>query len=134
MEYANLSVEEIQRQIEETQSKNAELQRVLKKRKKEGCGDIATQVKELIVSSGYTVDEILPYLTRGYRGHKAGKNKAERRSRYYFDPRDPENRTYVRGVLPGWMKQMMVENGYDPSSKEDRQTFKNTCLELHDDS
>ena len=36
---------------------------------------------------------------------------------------DP-SKTYVRGVLPAWLKAAMVASGLDPAKKEDREAFK----------
>ena len=45
----------------------------------------------------------------------------------YVDPENPE-RVYVRGVLPGWMKALMTEKGYDPKDKASREAFKANVL------
>jgi DNA-binding protein H-NS len=47
----------------------------------------------------------------------------------YVDPDNPSN-TYVRGVLPGWMKDQMKATGFDPKNKEDRETFKQKHLKV----
>lgn len=130
MEFADLSVEELQRKLEETKNHEAALARLLEKRKQEGRGDVANEVKDLIASRGYALDDILPLLQKGRRGGAKDKNDGPRR--YYVDPNNP-NHTYVRGVLPGWMKEKMAEQGYDPSNRDDRQTFKTTYLQLRED-
>jgi len=131
VEFADLSVEELQRKLEETKNHEAALERLLEKRKQEGRGDVANEVRNLVAARGYGIDDILPLLQKGRRGGSA-KDKGEGPRRYYVDPHNPEH-TYVRGVLPGWMKDKMVEQGYDPSNKEHRQTFKTTYLELRED-
>ena len=55
-----------------------------------------------------------------------------RQSREYTRYVDPDNadNIYVRGVLPGWMKQKMQDQGYDPGSKSDREAFKANSLRV----
>ncbi len=131
MEYANLSVEEIKRQLEEAESRKAELHRMLETRRQEGKDEVAQQIKDLIESNGYEYDEILPLVTpKRKRGGSAQKKAVS--SREYTRYVDPENaaNVYVRGVLPGWMKQKMRAEGYDPTSKTDREAFKTNSLRV----
>ena len=135
MEYENLSVDEIRRQLEEAESKKAELNRLLAVRRHEGKDEVIQQIREIIDNNGYEYDEILPHVTpkRG-RGRRPSRFKqpkpvssSTRQYTQYVDPDNADN-IYVRGVLPGWMKQKMQEQGYDPSSKSDRETFKANSL------
>ncbi|EGV32034.1 hypothetical protein ThidrDRAFT_1608 [Thiorhodococcus drewsii AZ1] len=127
MEYANLSVEEIQRQLDEAESKKTELKRLLETRREEGKDDIVQQVRDLIESNGYDYDEIIPLVAPKRRRGAGRKLSGDRQYKRYVDPDNSEN-VYVRGVLPGWMKKKMQEQGYDPSSKEDREAFKANSL------
>jgi DNA-binding protein H-NS len=45
------------------------------------------------------------------------------------DPENAEN-VYSRGAIPGWMKQKMQDQGYDPSKKADRDAFKANYLRV----
>ena len=59
---------------------------------------------------------------------KTGGQSADRRSYVkYVDPDNPKN-VYVRGAVPGWLKEKMRSAGFDPGSKEDRETFKSQHL------
>jgi DNA-binding protein H-NS len=133
VEYANLSVEEIKQQLAEIKSSEAELKRALEVRRQEAKYEIAQQIRDLIAQYGYTLDEILP-LVEGKRRRAtapaAARRPASGTRQYtrYVDPQNSEN-VYVRGVLPGWMKQKMQEKGYDPSSKTDRESFKSNYLQ-----
>ncbi len=132
MEDANLSVEEIKRQLDETENRQAELNRILKKRRKEAKVDVIRQIRKIIEDNGYEYGEILPLIQPKNRREKqqSDSDRSENHpSRYYVDPENPNN-TYVRGVLPGWMKKKMQELGYDPSSKDDRIAFKTGTLRL----
>ena len=131
MVYDNLSVEELQRQIEQAESKKSELKKLLEARRHENKGAVAQQVKDLILGNGYELDEILSLIApRRRRGPDSGRKLvSSRQYKQYVDPDNTDN-VYVRGVLPGWMKQKMQDRGYDPSSKDDREAFKSTVLQL----
>lgn len=129
MEYANLSVDEIQQQLQEIEQSRAELERALSARRQEARHGVVQQIRDLIAQNGYELDEILPLLApRRRRGAaQARPTPSGREYTRYVDPENPEN-VYVRGVLPGWMKQKMQEQGYDSSSKTDRESFKANYL------
>lgn len=130
MEYANLSVDEIQQQLENIEMSKAELRRALEQRRQEAKQEIAEQIREMIVQQGYDLEEIVPLIVQRRRRAAAVARKGGGNRQYtrFVDPQNPEN-VYVRGVLPGWMKQKMQEQGYDPSSKSDREAFKANYLQ-----
>ena len=132
MEYANLSVDEIQQQLEQMNQSRADLEKALDQRRQQAKFELAQQVKDMIVEHGYEVSEITPLL--GGRRRRAAATVAKKSSRQYTRYVDPENaeNVYVRGVIPGWMKQKMLEQGYDSSSKEDREAFKTNYLHAED--
>lgn len=131
MEYANLSVDEIQQQLDAIEQSKSELQHALAVRRQEAKHEVAQQVRDLITNNGYELNEIIP-LIQSRRRRGAGAPKAStgsgREYTRYVDPENPEN-VYVRGVLPGWMKQKMQEQGYDPTVKADREAFKANYLQ-----
>lgn len=131
MEYTNLSLEEIQQQLDEIEQSKSELQRALSERRESERYGVAQEVKDLIIARGYDVEEIVPLVTtRRRRGRAAARTTSGSRDyRRYVDPENSDN-YYVRGVLPGWMKQKMQEQGYDPSVKADREAFKANYLQL----
>ncbi|MTW19766.1 H-NS family nucleoid-associated regulatory protein [Allochromatium palmeri] len=124
MEHSNLSLEEIQRQLQEADSKRNQLEKLLNDKREEGKGAIVEQIRNIILDNDYDPEEIMNLVLRRRR-----KLVSDRQYRRYVDPENPNN-FYSRGVLPGWMKEKMVEQGYDPSSKEDRETFKASSLTL----
>jgi DNA-binding protein H-NS len=124
VEHSNLSLEEIQRQLLEADSKRAQLEKLLKDKREEGRGAVVEQIKNLILDNGYDPEEIMSLVVRRRR-----KLAGNRQYRHYVDPENPDN-VYSRGVLPGWMKEKMAEQGYDPNSKEDREAFKASSLRL----
>lgn len=132
MEFTNLSLEEIQQQLEEIEANKAELERALSARREAEKYGVVQEVKDLIAERGYDLDEIIPLVTgrrRRVRGAAARSSGGSLVYKRYVDPENPEN-VYVRGVLPGWMKQKMQEQGYDPSVKADRESFKENYLQL----
>jgi DNA-binding protein H-NS len=131
VEYATLSVDQIQQQLEEIEQSKAELERALVTRRQEAKHGVAQQVRDLITQGGYDLDEIVPLLApRRRRGAAAARPAATGREyTRYVDPENSEN-VYVRGVLPGWMKQKMQEQGYDASVKADREAFKANYLKV----
>ncbi|WP_296701582.1 H-NS histone family protein [Thiocapsa sp. UBA6158] len=134
MEYANLSVDEIQQQLAEIESSKAELKRALEIRRQEAKSEVAQQIRSLIAQYGYELEEILPLVESKRRRAVASVRRSSAGGRQYTRYVDPENgdNVYVRGVLPGWMKQKMAEQGYDPSSKTDREAFKSNYLQALD--
>lgn len=123
-DYSELSLEEIKRQIEETEARRAQLEKLLEDKREQSKGQIVEQIRSLIFDNGYDPEEIMSLVLRRRR-----KLVGPKKYRRYVDPDNPDN-VYVRGVLPGWMKQKMIEKGYDPSSKADRETFKTNYLKL----
>jgi DNA-binding protein H-NS len=133
VEYANLSVDEIQQQLAEIKNNEAELKRALEVRRQEAKSEIAQQIRGLIAQYGYELDEILPLVEAKRRRvapavRRTSSGASGRQYTRYVDPENGDN-VYVRGVLPGWMKQKMHEQGYDPSSKTDREAFKSNYLQ-----
>jgi DNA-binding protein H-NS len=122
------SIEAMRQQLAELEQQRAELERTLAARHEAAKGDIALQARELILSNGYDVEEILA-LVAGSAGRqrRGAAQPSTRKTGYYVDPADPTN-TYVRGATPGWMKDRMLEQGLNPGSKEDRDGFKANYL------
>lgn len=126
-----LSVDEIQQQLQELDQNRADLEQALAERRQQTKSELLQEVKELILGRGFEVDEIA-YLLAPRRKRSAGtgtKTGSSRKYIVYADPDNPEN-TYVRGVIPSWMKQKMQDQDYDPSSKEDRDAFKKEHLRV----
>lgn len=133
MEYANLSVDEIQEQLDQIDQNRSDLEKALEDRRQQAKFDLARHIKETILDHGYDVAEIAPLLTarrrRSAGGAKSAAKRGGRQYTKYVDPQNPDN-VYVRGVIPSWMKERMQEQGYDPSSKPDREAFKANYLHV----
>ena len=127
MEYTDMSVEEIRQQLAQIEQSRADLEVALERRRQEAKTQVAQQVRDLIVDNGYDINEILPLISARRRRGPAAKKATNTQYTRYADPQNTDH-IYVRGVLPGWMKQRMQEQGYDPSSKPDREAFKANYL------
>lgn len=134
MEYANLSVEELQARRSQLEQEQADLERALDQRRHQAKQELAQQIRDLIIEGGYDVPEIMALVPGKKRraAAAAAKKAGGRQYTRYVDPQDSEN-VYVRGVIPGWMKQKMQEQGYDPGSKQDREAFKANYLQAVED-
>lgn len=130
MGYENLSVDEIQEQLQQIDDNRVELEEALVQRQQQAQYELAQQIKDLISEQGYDLADIVSLL--GSRRRRGAAKKSGRQYTRYVDP-DDSNNVYVRGVIPGWMKQKMQDQGYDPSSKPDRETFKANSLNVLED-
>ena len=128
----NLSVDEIQAQLDELAQSQADLEAALEQRQQQAKYDLAQEIKDLIQERGYDLSEIVGLLGARRRRSGTAKKAGSRQYTKYVDP-DNESNVYVRGVIPGWMKQKMLDQGYDPSSKPDREAFKANSLHVVED-
>jgi DNA-binding protein H-NS len=134
VQFEGLSVEQIQEQLYQVEQSRADLEKALEQRKQQEKYDVAQEVKDLIAQRGYALGEIVPLLTTKKRRAVAAATtkKSGRQYTRYVDPDNADN-VYVRGVLPGWMKQKMLDNGFDPGAREDREKFKAEFLRAEED-
>lgn len=139
MTLENKNIKELQRTLAELEQQRVQALELLQVIKTQGKYNLAQKIKDMIADGGYNVDEIVTLLTTPQRrsssrhqdisppAHISQESGAHQKA-YYFDPANPAN-TYVKGFLPDWMKQSMIEKGLDPLSKEDRNHFKAMYLQ-----
>jgi len=132
MDFDDLSAEQLRDKLAQTENELVALARALAARHEAQKGEIALQVRTLILDAGYDLDEILPLVRqkkarRPRRGAATAPAAPDPSYPGYVDPENPEH-VYVRGVLPGWMKALMTEKGYDPKNKASREAFKANVL------
>lgn len=132
MDYKSLSVEDLQQQLQEIEKNRVNLEKALSQRWHEAKSELVQEIRELIESRGYDADEILSLVAPRRRRGSGGAKKGNRSYTRYVDPENPDH-VYTRGVLPGWMKEKMSAQGYDPSVKEDREAFKTNYLQAIQD-
>jgi DNA-binding protein H-NS len=128
----NLSVEDLKQQLQQIEQRKVDLEKALTQRWHEAKSELAQEIRELIDARGYDAEEILSLIMPRRRRGGGGAKKGNRSYTRYVDPQNPSH-VYTRGVLPGWMKEKMTEQGYDPSVKEDREAFKANYLQAMQD-
>jgi DNA-binding protein H-NS len=136
VEFENMTLAEIQQHLAEIEEQRVLALQALKQAQEQAKYELAQVIKDMIEERGYTLDDILPLLTaKRRRSYSRRKSTAESapmvsstpQGAYYVDPENDAN-IYVKGAIPGWLKQKMVEQGLDPKSKTDRNTFKGNYL------
>lgn len=136
MELENLSYEEIQRLVADLEQDRLNAIAALEQRKEQAKYELAQTIKDMIAERGYSLTDIVPLLGVRKRRGPARSAVAPRRSAadnrqrtFYVDPDNSDN-VYSRGATPGWMKQKMQDQGYDPANKGDRNAFKANYLKV----
>ena len=136
MELENLSYEEIQRLVADLEQERINAIAALEQRKEQAKYELAQTIKDMIAEQGYALNDIVPLLGVRKRRGPARVVAAPRRSpadsrqrSLYVDP-DNSDIVYSRGATPRWMKQKMQDQGYDPTSKGDRNAFKTNHLKV----
>lgn len=132
MEYNNLSVDELQAQLQQVEQNKVDLEKALYQRWHEAKAELAHEIREMIDSRGYDTEEILELVAPKRKRAGVSAKKGNRSYTRYVDPENPSN-VYLRGVLPKWMKEKMTAQGYDPSVKDDREAFKANYLQAMKD-
>ena len=137
MAFEDLSAEQLRDKLAETENELAAIARALEERHEAQKGEVVQQVRTLILDAGYDLEEILPLVAqkKARRPRRSAATAAVETAPAaaapsfptYVDPENPAN-AYVRGVLPGWMKALMTEKGYDPKNKASREAFKANVL------
>ncbi len=132
MEIQALSVDELKAQLEEIEQSKASIERVLVQRWQERKAELGQQIRHMIDEHGYDHEEIMGIVIGRRRRGSASAKKTGQGYLRYVDPENSEN-VYTRGVLPGWLKEKMTSQGYDPSVKTDREAFKTKYLRAERD-
>jgi DNA-binding protein H-NS len=122
---SELSLEQLQKRLEELGTEWHLVEEAIEQKKEAGKNELAAEVRQKITDAGHDVADIVGLL----QGRKRRTRSTSKSYATYVDPDNAAN-TYVRGVLPGWMKEKMAAKGLDPASKEDRETFKQKHLKV----
>jgi len=127
----DLSLDQLREHLSSLEEEQAATRRALEQRRQHSKKELAQELRELILSKGYDLAEIADLLVPRKRGGGAAvgttRGKGDQAYARYEDPANPQN-VYVRGVLPGWMKDQMQAKGLDIKNKQDRRTFKEQYL------
>lgn len=131
----SLSTDAIKQRLQELERDRQELEYQLALQHKAQRKGYVESLRQDIRANGYEVEEIaVALLPKGFiprelwSKDKAAISKPSASGARYVDPNNPQH-TYVRGVLPGWMKQQMLDNGLNPDIKDDRKRFKQEHLQ-----
>ncbi len=116
----NQPVETLKQQLESILQAKDELSKALKLRMKAEIKGFSRSLKKTILDAGYDIQDVLKYISMPSICPEGSYT-------VFANPLNNEQ-TYRRGVLPQWMKDMMIQNGLDPLSKSDREKFKKECL------
>jgi len=110
------------------EARKAELESLASEAKKTNLPLVVEGIKTYIYDNGFSLDEVLPLLSPGGKGKakKSGKPRAPRTEgpRVTFTSRLNSEHTYVRGVIPAWLREEMAAAGFDPENKESRDKYK----------
>ncbi len=135
MEFERMSPAEIQQHLAAIEQQRVNALQALNQAKEQARQDLAEVIKDMIAERGYTLDDIVPLLTAKRRRSSTRRHKAQEpavaaapQGAYYVDPENTAN-VYVKGAIPGWMKQKMLSQGLDPKDKTDRNSFKANYLQ-----
>ncbi|KOR32376.1 hypothetical protein TI05_07630 [Achromatium sp. WMS3] len=129
----NLTLDDIQERLRNVNQDRAALQRALEHKRQQTKKQVAQEVKNLIISKGHDVMDIMNFLANNNsknRNTNNDKNKVAESLApciQYVDPENSEN-IYIRGVCPDWMREQMFSHGLDPKNRRDRQLFKKQYL------
>jgi DNA-binding protein H-NS len=116
---------EITSSIEELDAQRAQLEAALAEAKGAAKEHVIQTVRDMIAEAGFTAEEILHLVAPQPKTARA-KAKANGDGRTFptYALKSDPTRTYVRGVLPGWLKEAMMAAGFDPAQGADRAAFK----------
>ena len=137
MEFEHMSPAEIQQHLAAIEQQRVSALHALNQAKEQAKQDLAEVIKDTITERGYTLDDIVPLLTAKRRRPSSRRQKVQEapvaaapapQGAYYVDPENAAN-VYVKGAIPGWMKQKMLSQGLDPKNKTDRNSFKADYLQ-----
>jgi DNA-binding protein H-NS len=116
---AEPTLEQLQQRLADLETEWNEVEAAIAEKLEEDKKQLAEEITQKIKDAGHELGEMIGLISpRRRRGSTAINSYTT-----YVDPDNPNN-TYVRGVLPGWLKNKMRVTGFDPSKKEDRETFK----------
>ena len=117
---ADLTLEQLQQRLSELETEWNEIEAAIAEKLEDDKQQLAEEIAQQIKDAGHELAEIISLISPRRRRGKAAVTPSYTT---YVDPDNPDN-TYVRGALPGWLKDKMRAAGFDPGEKEDRETFK----------
>lgn len=117
----------LQQQLKDIEARKAEIERVLQSKRTERKKELIAEFKTRLREEGFEYADIC--------GHEDGRRTRRQGgvTRYpLFAVKSDPNLTYIRGPVPGWMKEKMAAIGLDPADKGDRERYKSEYMERRD--
>lgn len=116
MEYTELKAK-----LQALEAQQKEVERALASKRDKRKAELVAEFKEQATAEGFTIAEIAD----AFAGRRGSRRSASAQRSYprYVDQAD-SSLIYVRGPLPGWMKERMSAVGLNPANKEDRERYK----------
>ena len=116
MEYTELKAK-----LEALEAQQKEVERALASKRDKRKAELVSEFKEKLIAEGFSVAEFAD----AFGGRRGGRRASGAQRSYprYVDNADSDC-IYVRGPLPGWMKERMSAVGLNPANKEDRERYK----------
>ncbi|WPL19625.1 H-NS histone family protein [Thiorhodovibrio winogradskyi] len=111
---------ELRAKLESLEAEQKEVERVLAAKRDQRKAELISEFKQRIKDEGFTVGEVADAFAGRRNSRRSGGARSYPR---YVDNAD-SNFVYVRGPLPGWMKERMTAVGLNPADKGDRERYK----------
>ncbi|NCA70494.1 MAG: hypothetical protein EOM91_10350 [Sphingobacteriia bacterium] len=105
------------------EDRRSELQRMILATRRKELRAFCAELRELVKDRGHDLTEVVDELTRRRSGGSRRSAGASGERSAVALNEDP-SLIYIRGVMPDWMKQKMLDAGMDPKSRTDRARFR----------
>jgi DNA-binding protein H-NS len=115
---------EIKAELECIEAKREELQAALAAAHEADRQSLVADIRELLASRGYQVEEIVALLSPQPEPKAAKPAKDRRPAPRYAMAGDPSQTWSFRGKAPGWLAGAMAARGLDSAIRADRDTFR----------
>ncbi len=121
-----MDYQELHAQLKSLEAQKIAVQKALQAKRADRQKQLIAEFKARLEGEGFDFAEIC----------SSGGKKRLRRSGESGYPayvaKDDDSRVYIRGPLPGWMKEKMSAVGLNPSVKADRERFKSDYMVQRD--
>jgi DNA-binding protein H-NS len=116
----------LKQELAEAEAKAKDLEKELAAVRMEARNSLVSNILTSIADHGFDRDEIIELLGKKPKGK--AKAKAASTGQRFHDPQVP-GQFYVKGALPAWMKQRMVELEMDPNDALHRKHYREHYLQ-----
>lgn len=117
---------ELHEQLKSLEEQKAEIARALQAKRNDRKKELVAEFKARLKEEGFDFDEVCGSPGKG-RSRRSGA-----RNYPVYVAKDDADCVYVRGPLPGWMKDKMSALGLNPAAKADRDRYKTDYMVVKD--